>query len=168
MISFAKRHLRALALASIALMGIATAAIALSVPSTAVFPARLNQTQQTSYFRFTINFNDARIGSGVKFGRLPAATFITAIKCHVTAVFNAVSTNVVTVGSTPTGVDVIAVADLNEASATFQNLTTAAGLGLAATAAGEIDLYGRFSQTGTAATTGSTTCVIEYMPNNDN
>jgi hypothetical protein len=48
-----------------------------------------------------------------------------------------------------------------------QHLTTAAGLGLAATSAADTTLYAKYAQTGVAGTTGSVTCVIEFVENND-
>lgn len=157
-----------LAIASALFISAVTAAFALNMPSTANFSARQNTTQQTNYYRFTINYNDPRISTGVKFGRLPASAFVSAVKCHLGAAFNATSTNVVTVGYDTSSINqIIAAGDLNEASAQFQNLTSAAGLGIATTSAGEIDLYARYTQTGTAASAGSATCVLEYVPNND-
>lgn len=158
---------RALALAFIAFLGVTTAAFALSSTSSQNFSARLNTTQQTNYYRFTINYNDANISTGVKFGRLPANAFVSNIKCQVTTPFNGGSTNVVIVGTTASAGDIIASGDLNEAAIGLQALTTAAGLGLAVTTPGEQDLYARYTLTGTAATAGSVTCVLEYVPNND-
>lgn len=147
----------------------AVTALALSgIDQTRNFPARLLRTQQEHYYRFTVNYNDAGIASAVKFGRLPSNAFISQIDCQVTTAFNAATTNVLTVGynATPNG-QIIASGDLNEASATYQNMTSAAGLGVAATSAGEIDLYAKYTQTGAAATAGAATCVIHYVPDND-
>lgn len=164
-----KTNWRAIALAFIGFLALGTAAFALNVPSSSNFSARLNRTQQTNYFRFTINWNDANIKNGVKFGRMPASAFVTSVKCHVTTAFNAGTTNVVTVGyETQATNQLINASDLNEASATYQNLTSAAGLGLAMTSGGEQDLYAKYTQTGTAATAGAVTCIAEYVPNNDN
>lgn len=158
---------RALALAFIGFLGVTTVAFALSGSANTTFSVRQNTTQQTNYYRFGVNYNDANISTGVKFGRLPASAFVTAVECHVTAAFNAGTTNVFTVGTTTSNGNVIAAGDLNEASVAFQNLTTAAGLGLSATTSGDVDLYAKYTQSGTAASAGAVTCAIEYVPNND-
>lgn len=158
---------RLFAAAGLLLTSLGVGAYALNQPSTATFSARQNTTQQTNYHRFTINWNDARISSGVKFGRLPSNAFITQISCHVTTAFNAGTTNVVTLSPDNTNPTIIGPSSLDESSATFQNITTAAGLGVAVTSAGEVDLYAKYAQTGSAATAGSVTCVLEYIPNND-
>lgn len=162
---------------AVAMLAIATAlaipAVALNVDQNKIVPTRTLNTNQTNYYRLTINFNDPNIASGQKFGRLPAASFINMISCHVTTAFNAVTTNVVTIGTTKANANEIVVgggaatASITPGTATYQPLTTAAGLGLAVTASAEVDLYAKYTQTGTAATTGSVTCIIEFVPNND-
>ena len=47
------------------------------------------------------------------------------------------------------------------------HLTSAVGLGYGATSGGDVTLWAKYAQTGTAATTGAITCLIEYAPNND-
>lgn len=145
------------------------AAFALNVDQTRIMSKRSNANQQPDYYRLTINATDPRISTGQAFGALGQNTFIKAIDCHVTTIFNASTTNVVTVGTTLTGAnEIIAAADLNEASATVQHLTTALGLGLTATSAADVTLYAKYAQSGVApATLGSVTCVIEYVENND-
>lgn len=144
--------------------------VAIALPNllgNTTIPTRQATTQQTNYYRVTVNYNDANIASGVKFGRLPSNAFVSKIECYVSTVFNASTTNVLTFGTSTTATELVASGDINEASATYQNLTTAAGLGLAATSAGEVDLYAKYAQTGTAATAGAATCVFSYVPNND-
>ena len=124
--------------------------------------------QEVQYIRVTINFNDANIAAGVRFARLPQYAFVTYLQAHVETVFNAATTNVVTVGTTQANAnEIIGTADLNEASATFQNMTTAAGLGVAVTAAGDVDVWAKYTQTGAAATAGKAHIIIAYMLNND-
>jgi hypothetical protein len=164
---FNKINWRALVLATIGFLAFGTAAIALSGSANTNYSARKNTTQQTNYYRFTLNYNDAKISTGVKFGRLPSGAFVTSVKCDVGTAFNAGTTNVVTVGTTWNGLDVFGASDLNELSKNYQALSTAAGLGKYATSAGEADLYARYFYTGTAPTAGAVTCVIEYAPDND-
>ncbi len=161
------KYLRALAAAALVLGSIG-AAFALNTDQTRLFPARVYTDDHPTYYRLTVNFNDPRISTGQAFGGLKQNDFIKAIDCHVTTVFNATTTNVVTIGTTAANAnEIIAAADLNEASATVQHLTTAAGIGLTATSGADVTLYAKYAQTGTAATTGAVTCVIEYVSNND-
>lgn len=155
-------------------------ALALSVDQTRNMVARVGQTQQTNYYRFTLNFNDAGIATGQRFGQLLKNTYISKIACHTTTAFNAATTNVLqigtaTVGATSSGVNwgvvnatqtgvnmLIQFAGIQEASP-----TNSTALGTAVTSDNDHDLWARYVQTGTAATAGAVTCVMEYVPNND-
>jgi hypothetical protein len=162
-----KINLRAFALAAIALVAVSGVALALNGSVNTNFSARQNTTQQTNYFRFTLNYNDPSISSGQKFGRLPANAFVSSIKCYVGTAFNGGANNTVTIGTTPLGTELIGASDLNELSNTYQALTSAQGLGLYSTSSGEVNLYARYWYTSTAPTAGAVTCAIEYIPNND-
>jgi hypothetical protein len=56
------------------------------------------------------------------------------------------------------------------------HLTAAAGIGLTVTSNatyqtalnGGVPIYAKYTQTGTAATTGSITLILAFIPNNDN
>lgn len=147
-------------------------ALALSVDQTRIVPARQNITQQTSYYRFSVNFNDANISTAQKFGRLLQNTFVSNVACHLTTAFNAGTTNVFTVGTSLASANEIINAagtnrSIDETSATYQQMTAAAILGVSVTSTADVDLYAKYTQTGTAATAGAITCVIEFIPNND-
>lgn len=121
-----------------------------------------------SYYRVTVNYNDPNIANGLAFGALGQNEFIKAIDCHVTTAFNAVTTNVVTFGTTAANAnEIVAGGLIAPGTAGVYHLTTAAGLGVAATAAGPVALYAKYTQTGAAATAGQVVCVIEFVPNND-
>ena len=83
---------------------LALAAFALNVDQNRQVPTRLLITQQVHYYRLTVNFNDPRISTAQKFGRLPSNAFINRVACHVTTAFNAstvgLSTTVLT-GTVP-------------------------------------------------------------------
>jgi hypothetical protein len=154
------------------------APLAFALTTPASFPPRTIPLQVTQTFRKTVNFNDANISAGVKFGALPQGVYITGIRCFVTTAFNAGTTNVLTMGTTATGVDILAGGttantNCNPASTGNQPLDSAAGVGMTVTAGtptgstGGFDLFARYTQTGTAATAGSVTYVITFVPNND-
>jgi hypothetical protein len=145
-----------------------------TIPPT--LPVRDNYRDSSFYIRKTLSLADA--AAGVKIGAIAQNTFIDAIKAYVTTVFNAGTTNGVSIGTTQGGTDIAAggtVSGTNILAATLgiQSLTAAPGLGLAVTAAaptgtsGGFDIWVKYLQTGTAATTGSVTIVITCVPNND-
>lgn len=126
--------------------------------------AREYHTQQVHYLRKTVNFNDVGIATGVYMGTLPAGAQIVDIVVNVVTAFNAVSSNVLTVGTNSTSFDdIVAAANVDESSATGQRVTTGLGLELAADA----DVYAKYTQSGTAANAGQAVIVIAYVPNND-
>jgi len=146
-----------------------SAAYALQVDQTRIMSKRDIGTQQMHYYRLTINFNDQNIGAAQMFGALGQNSYIYAVDCHVTTAFNASTTNVITFGTTKASANEIVASGIsgNPLATGILHLTSAAGLGLAATAAGDVTLWAKYAQTGTAATTGAITCVIQYVPNND-
>lgn len=147
-------------------------AIALDVDQTRTVPARQFTSQQVSYYRITVNFNDPRISTAQKFGRLLRNTFITGVACHVMTAFNAATTNVFTIGTTlAAATEIIDVATANgsidETSVTYQPITVVGRLGVSVTSAADVDLYVKYTQTGAAATAGKVTCKIDFIPDND-
>jgi hypothetical protein len=164
--------LRALVVALLALFA-AGAAYALTVDQTRIINKRFDPDgYHPSTYRVTINFNDPNIGTAQAFGALGKNEFIKAIDCHVTTAFNAGTSNAVVFGTSTAATEVVAgsgaaTAAIAANSTGVQHLTTAGGLGLGATSAADVTLYGKYVQAGTAATAGSVTCVIEFVPNND-
>lgn len=130
-------------------------------------------TQNVCYMRATINFNDPRIATGVWFDTIPKNAYVLAVDLDVTTAFNAGTTNTLQIGATAAGADFLAATSIT--SAGIQHLTSAAGLGVAATANtslqtainGDVPMYVKYAQTGTAATAGVVTLVIAYAQNND-
>lgn len=161
------------ALAVVALS--AWGAFALNVDQTRNIPARVGVTQQTNYYRFTVNYNDANIGTAQKFGALLQNTYITHVSCFVTVAFNAGTTNNLYIGTSATTPNEILTPGVSNKSVTegtigYYPVTSSASvpsLGVAVTSDADHTLYVRYRQAGTAATAGSATCAIEYLPNND-
>lgn len=142
-------------------------------------------TQNVCYVRVTINYNDPRISTGQWFATLPKNAYILQIDSDVTTAFNATTTNVLTIGATKASSNEI-IADGGSSTANISNstttiatgilhLTTALGLGLAITgnttyqtaANGAVPIYAKYTQTGTAATTGAVTIIITFIKNDD-
>lgn len=126
-------------------------------------PARQLHTQQIHYLRVNVNFNSNAIAGGIVMGALPAGAQITDMDINVLTAFNAGTTNVLTVGTTPTGAQILTNSETIPGTAGYRSGTTGGALSFAT----DTPLYVSYTQTGTAATTGSAVIVISYAPNND-
>ena len=143
-----------------------TAAQAISpVRSGTTIPARELPSQTVHTYRATVNYNDPSISSGVQFGSLPASASIVDVQVEIVTAFNAVTTNVLTFGTTTTATEIVNAGDVNEGATGVTKVTR--GLGKSLTASGVTPLYGKYTQTGTAATAGVAIITILYVPNND-
>ena len=162
-------------------------AYALNVDQKKIIPTRDVGTQVVQYCRVTVNYNDPNIKTGQWFCTLPKNAYILSLDAQVTTAFNAATTNVLTFGATSANSNEI-IADGGSGSTTnlsnstttiaagMFHLTAAAGIGLTVTSNatyqtalnGGVPIYAKYTQTGTAATTGSVTLILGYIPNNDN
>lgn len=124
--------------------------------------ARQDPRQVVNTLKKTVNFNTAGIATGVAFDNpLPQGAFITRVLVEVVTVFNAATTNVLTVGTVAaTYNNIVNAADVNEAATGVYEATR--GLGRSLAAAADTTVFAMFTQTGTAATTGQAIIVIEY------
>lgn len=138
-----------------------------TVPATV--PARQFAMQAVHYFRKVVNFNDANISDATKsnpFGALPINASIQDVQVDVVTAFNAVTTNVLTVGTTTANAnEIVAAADVSEAGIADTDVSRARGTIL--TAAAQVNLYVKYTQTGTAATAGKAIITITFIPDND-
>jgi hypothetical protein len=106
-------------------------------------------------------FGTTGIGSGIKFGTLPMGARITDVIVEVITAFNAATTNVLTVGTNSTSFNnIVNASDVNEAATGATRVDRGIG-GLIARAA-DIDVYIMYTQSGTAATTGSAEVTIVF------
>lgn len=132
--------------------------------NTAGNSARQLPIQAAHTARFTVNYNDAGISSGVAKVTIPLGAFITNVQCEIVTAFNAATTNVLTVGTNATSYnDIIAAGDVDEAVAANNDVTRGRGRSIAATAAKTV--YAKYTQTGTAATAGVAVVVITFEAN---
>lgn len=126
--------------------------------------ARELSLQAVHYFRKTVNYNDADIASGVKFGVLPAGAQLIGVIVNVETAFNAGTTNVLTVGTNASDWNNVVDSDDTAETAGGSALITT-GTGLEFTA--DTSIYVKYAQTGTAASTGKAHIVVMYVPDND-
>src|SRR5437660_1708253 len=113
--------------------------------------ARRNARQVSNTLKKTINFNDPGIATAVVFDEsLPQGAFIVAVLVEIVTVFNAGTTNVLTIGTTSNNAnEIVNGADVNEGATGVT--AVARGLGRALAAAAETPVYAKYTQTGTAA-----------------
>lgn len=128
-------------------------------------PARELHTQQIHYIRKRVNYNDAGISSGVIVGTLPAGAMLVSAAAVITTAFNAATTNVLQLGTTATGGEILASAVVLAGATGFKSATS--GTAFATIPAADTDVYASFTQTGTAATTGVGYLMVGFIPNND-
>ncbi len=164
------------AFVALTILAFVGAATAVTFDKTRTHPARTYNMQMVHYYRATINFNDPVIGTGVWYGSLPPNAYVLSMDAYVTTAFNAGTNNFVTVGATATtGNEFIGNTDITSGTIGVYHLTTSNGLGLKITSNttyqtsinGEVPLYAKYVQSGTAATAGQATIIIAYIPNND-
>lgn len=125
-------------------------------------PARQDPRQVTNTLRKTVNFGDAGIASGIAFdASIPAGSFILRAYVEIVTAFNAVTTNVLTVGTNSTTYnDIVAAGDVDEATVGVYDVVRGLGRGIAASA--DKTPYVKYTQSGTAATTGQAVIVITF------
>lgn len=128
--------------------------------------ARRNSSQQVGYLRFTVNFNDVGIASGVNKQWLPAGAVITDTSVYVGAAFNAGTTNVITVGLGGSANTIVASGQVTPGSTGLTNAIAPTGNALGPLAS-DLQVNVTYTQTGTAATAGQAIVMIKYIPNND-
>lgn len=128
------------------------------------------RTQQTHYLRKRIDFNTAASGTQVLIGTLPPGAIVTAVVSALTVAFNAGTTNVLIVG---TSGDASALVDaagsgtsIDETAVGVTSCKPASLAGLLSASA-EVDVFAKYTQTGTAATTGTAYLMVFFVPNND-
>ncbi len=113
---------------------------------------------------FDVNFNDTGIASGVRKYTIQASTdrpVLLKAQAEVITAFNAVTTNVLTLGTDTTANQFLAAGDITEGTVGFYPTGAATGM-LRITAA--TNIYVKYTQTGTAATTGKAKFYLYVTP----
>lgn len=123
---------------------------------------RQDPRQVSNTLKKTTNFNDAGIANGIAFENyLPRSAFIIQVLTEIVTAFNAVTTNVYTVGTVGAAYNnIVAAGDVNPALAGVYPSTRAVGRAL--TAAAAVLPVAKYTQTGTPATTGQAITLIEF------
>lgn len=121
--------------------------------------------QAVHYIRKAIAYNTTGISSGVALpAYLPAGAKICYVNVYITTAFNAGTTNVLTVGqNASTYNDMVAAGEVDETATGGTMVLTGMDLNLTS----DTQVFVKYTQTGTAATTGAATIVVAFVVNND-
>lgn len=124
--------------------------------------ARQTHMQDVHFLRATVSLADMAAGT-VKIGTLPAGARVLDTDGFIETAFNAGTTNVLDVGfAGQIGAFLPSATFLAGAT----GLKTAKPSALLGVIAVDTDVNITYSQTGTAATTGLATVIVQYSPNN--
>jgi hypothetical protein len=124
--------------------------------------ARQTHMQDVHFLRASFALADLASGT-LKIGTLPAGARVLNTDLFIETAFNAATTNVLDVGFAGT---IGAFLPTGTAVAGTTGQKTSKPSALTGVIAADTDVNVTFSQTGTAATTGSASVVIQYAPNN--
>lgn len=130
--------------------------------------ARKNALQVLQLARFKINFNDAGIATGAATGIwLPSGALVKGTDVWITTVFNAGTTNVLSIGTEATTITNLATtAQTASGVAGVKKELIATGLALVPLAVDSQISY-LFTQSGTVATAGVAYVVVYFVVDND-
>jgi hypothetical protein len=110
-----------------------------------------------------VSFDTAGVATGIQIGTLPAGAIIVRTGVQVTTVFNAATTNVLTVGIAGTIDALMTSATAAAGTAGHKNQGGPAST-LATPIAADTPVFVRYTQTGTAATAGRAVVLVEFYP----
>jgi hypothetical protein len=123
-------------------------------------PGRRGHLQVVNTICQDINFNDTGAATGIATGKwLPAGAIIESTTVSVNTAFNAATTNVLTIGINGTTANNIVATVAATAGLVLNLAPTGTALGKLAA---DSQVYIKYTQTGTAATTGNATFAIKY------
>jgi hypothetical protein len=128
--------------------------------------AREYHTRQTHYIRHDLAHDDVASGTPVKIGTVPANALVLGTTVSVQTVFNAASTNVLIVGTATDDDALVAAGGVDETAVAVTRVAPAT-LGGLLSASADTPIYVEYTQSGTAATTGAATVIVEYAPADD-
>jgi hypothetical protein len=125
-------------------------------------PARVYSANVMHEIRGRIKFDTANAATGIELGTLPAGSFVDGVTVHVITAFNAGTTNVLVVGTAADDDGFATSAGIAAGTAGKKNSLDGAQSGDSLTA--DTPVVAKFTQTGTAATTGEASILLKYAP----
>jgi hypothetical protein len=112
---------------------------------------------------FVVDFSTAGIAAGVQIGVIPSGSVVARTWVQVTTVFNAATTNVLTVGNAAV-IDALMPAATAVAGTAGNKVTSGPNSTLTTPTTGDTPVFVRYTQSGTAATTGRAVVMVEFYP----
>lgn len=126
-------------------------------------PVRHPEDVGVQAIRRTITLAEFTAAGGlVPIGALEAGAIPLYAHATVQTAFNAASTNVLLLGTSGNDDAFMEAADIDEATPGFYGNQTGADTGVPLAA--DAVVYAKYSQSGTAATTGKVTVILEFLP----
>ncbi len=123
-------------------------------------PGRRGHLQVVNTLCQDVNYNDTGAATGIATGKwLPAGAIILSTDVSVNTAFNAATTNVLTIGLNGTTANNIVATVAATAGLVLNLAPTGTALGKLTA---DTQVYVKYTQTGTAATTGNATFIIKY------
>ncbi len=125
-------------------------------------PARDYHTAQTHYLRKTVAFNTVVSGSSVTVGVVPASSVVLRACAVVTTVFDAGTTNTISIGVAGATAGLLSAADIGTTAGVKIStlISTAASAVIFPTT--ELAIIATYGRTGTAPSAGSAVVIVEY------
>lgn len=117
---------------------------------------------QTHYLRKDIAFNTAASGTALSMGAIPAGAMVLATTVGIRVAFNAATTNVLIVGTSGDDDALVAEGGVDETAVAVTRVVPATLAGLLSASA-DTEIFVKYTQSGTAASTGSAVVVVEYV-----
>ena len=123
------------------------------VPARTVYPGGVGA------IKLDITYATPGIASGVSLdGALPDGAHALAAYVNITEVFNATSSNVLVVGTSANDDAFVEAGDVDETALGMTQVLRGAGL-----VSGDTQVFVKFTETGTAASTGAATVIVTYV-----
>lgn len=122
--------------------------------------AREYHSRQTHYLYRDVTFADIS-GTQYSMGKIPANAVVVGTIVGVTTAFNAGTTNVLIVGTSGDDDALVDASGVTEGSIGVQSVNPATLGGRLSTSA-EVEIFTKYTQSGTAATAGAAWVVVEY------
>ncbi len=128
--------------------------------------AREYHTRQTHFIRYDHTFDAAASGTAIKIGAIPKNAVVLRTVVSVQTAYNAGTTNVLIVGTSGDDDALVAAGGVDETAVAATSVAPATLGGLLSSSA-DTDIYVEYTQSGTAASAGASSIVVEFVPAED-
>ena len=146
------------------------------MPPSPIFPPRAPTTYATVSLRHTVNLADFTNSTTILLASVPVDAFITSVGCEIVTAFNAATTNVLTLGTSQASANELQpTAQITAGTPAYYPATAGASSGRQNTQTaqalinnvdvcqGGVGIWAKYTQSGTAASTGKAIFHISYL-----